>query len=141
VWFDTLLLHSVRSGGTGHPLYIMVFCWRQCSQKWLTHFLYCYSYLIHKTRQSDGRLRPRLPHHRIKLFAATCGWVDIVQSGVTGRSSMTTAAEPLYMHHYVKQELIRRWDSERELFLQRYRTRTLKYQKREPTSFSKLDDS
>jgi len=27
------------------------------------------------------------------------------------------------------------------IFLRRYRTRTSKYQKREPTSFNKLDDS
>ena len=40
-----------------------------------------------------------------------------------------------------RQELIRRWDSERELFLRRYHTRTSEYQKREPTSFNKLDDS
>lgn len=46
---------------------------------------------------------PTLPPHRlIKLFAARCRQVDIIQVGVTGRSSLTTAAKPLYMHHNVK---------------------------------------
>jgi len=34
------------------------------------------------------------------------------------------------------QELIRRWDSQCELFLRRYRTHTSKYQWREPILFN-----
>jgi len=47
-------------------------------------------------------------------------------------------------HHFLtQQELIRRWDSERELFNDDIAQvgPTSKYRKREPTSFNKLDDS
>ena len=40
----------------------------------------------------------------------------------------------------IKQELIRRWDSERELFYDDI-AHVLQNTKREPTSFNKLDDS
>jgi len=72
----------------------------------------------------------------------TATHVAIVRPTVTMSTHIfISSAEQQYNtgSNKIIQEIIKRWDSEREPFLRRYRTRTSKYQKREPTLFSKLN--
>ena len=61
------------------------------------------SWISRGTDQQGSQRRLTHPRHPVKSLAASCRQVDIAETGVrVARSSITTAAEPLYMYHFVK---------------------------------------